>query len=443
MKKISTVTALFLTLATFSNADTIAEAFKNGKWDGRMRFQYFYTDWEDASKDSANGKAIGGSIIYKTAPFYGFSVGAGLYTTQNAFGLTDPEDGATATTSKDLFCRDIGCVYGDGFTTLAQFYMQYDISRSKIKAGEFLVTNPWITPNDTKMIPIAASGLDIVSNEIPNTTVQFDYINKIKERGESFFGNLTTTGDVPTKIASYYLTHDAPNVAILGAKNKSIDNLELQGWAMYWNDLVAQGQVEANYAFELGDEAIVTLGGRYIKQFDKGAGDIIKPLANNYDSDNSIDTSIIMGRAVVNYGRAKLLLAASKTDDGGDIIAPWRAFPTDGYTRSMTQTDWNAGTKAYKAGFDYDWSDIIIDGITSSLSYSKYNRDETKKPYQSMTDRGYQNGDTDQYNLDIIYKPSKSYEFKLRLMDQKNDKTAYYTADTSNREVRVEANYYF
>ncbi len=452
MKKTSRAVLLLLSLASLSNAadpTTIAEAFKNGKWDGRVRFQYFFTDWDDNSvatgkgADDGKGTAIGGSIIYKTAPFYGLSLGAGLYTTQNFFNITDPEDGTGATTSKDLFLRDIGAQYGDGFTVLAQSYMQYDVSKSKVKAGRFLVTNPWITPNDTKMIPVAASGIDITISEIPNTVIQFDYLNKIKERGEGFFGNLTTAGDVPTKIAAYYTTHNAPDVMIAGVKNKSIDALELSAWGMYWDDIVAQGLVEANYAFEIGDEAIVSLGARYIKQFDKGAGDMILPQTNNNDSDNNINTSTIMGRVVVNYESAKLLFAASKTDDGGDLLAPWRGFPTDGYTRSMTQTDWNAGTKAYKVGLDYDWSNILFKGITTSLSYAHYNRDEIKKPYQNMTDRNFQNGDTDQYNLDVIYKPSKSYEFKARFMDQKNDETTAYPKNSSNREMRLEANYRF
>ena len=111
----------------------------------------------------------------------------------------------------------------------------------------------------------------------------------------------------------------------------------------------------------------------------------------------------------------------------------------------MTQTDWNANTKSYKAEFDYDYS-AMVPGLSTLLSYAWYDRDPTKKPYQSMTDRGYQNGDTRQWNFDIIYKLSGSWkgtELKARLMDQNNEKTALYTAETSNREMRLEANYRF
>ncbi|MDY0194594.1 MAG: OprD family outer membrane porin [Sulfurovaceae bacterium] len=450
MKKLSTVAAVVLGLiSTSQGAETITDAFKEGKWDGRIRMQYFLTDWEDNSATGKNGKdasgaALGGSILYKTAPFYGFTFGTGLYTTQNAFGITDPEDGVTATTSKDLFCRDPQCEYGDGFSVLAQLYLGYDFAKTKTKAGRFLTTNPWITPNDTKMIPIAVEGIEVISNDLPNTTIQFDYTQKIKERGMTYFDGMAATGDTPTKIKSYYAGKGDPDVFILGAKNRSFENIELQGWAMHWDDLVDHAMFEANYAIEAGD-VIIGFGGRYIRQLDIGAGDIIQPQINNNDSNNKVDGSLWALKTTINLENSRILLATSHTSDDADIIAPWRGFPTWEYTRSKTQTDWNAGTTAYKAQLDHDWSDYI-DGLSTIISYSKYDRDESKKPYQSMTNRGYANGDTNQWNLDIIQKLSGSFkgiELKARFMDQDNKPTVLYPKQTSNREMRLEANYRF
>lgn len=456
MTKLSLAAALLLGSAVFASAaDNLVSAFKEGKLDGRLRAQYFVTDWDNDAKYSATGFAVGGSLIYKTAPLYGFSFGTGLYTTQNPGGWTDAEDGKNANTSKDLFARGPGSAYdyGDGYAVLAQAYLQYDIAKSKIRAGRMLVSNPWMSPNDTKMIPVAFEGVDFVSNDLLNTTVQFDYIDKIKERGMDYFGNMAETLDTPSKISSYYdtgygtATHrhgDAPDVTVFGIKNRSFDNLELEGWVMHWPDLVDHLRLEANYAFEAGD-VILGLGGLYMQQYDKGAGDIILPKTNNYDSDNSVDTYLWALRATANYRAAKFLLATSHTDSGADMIAPWRGFPTQGYTRSMTQTDWNANTTAYKAEFDYDF-DAIVAGMSTMLSYAYYDRDPSKKPYQSMTDRAFGNGDTHQWNFDILYKLAgdwKGTELKARLMDQNNVKTALATAETSNQEMRLEINYRF
>jgi len=491
MTKLSIATVLLLGTAVFATAaDDLASAFKEGKFDGRIRTQYFVTDWDmydGTNKDAtATGFAVGGSLLYKTAPLYGISVGAGLYTTQNPGGWTEADDGANmtttskfnATTSNDLFLREGSGTtptsgtnptklvpYGEGYTVLAQSYLQYDIAQSKIKAGRFLMTNPWITPNDTKMIPIAIEGAEVISNDIGNTQVQVDYADKIKERGMTHFGNMADTGDTPDAIKAYYTTTytnpsgthgDAPDVTIVGITNKSIDSLELQGWVMHWPDLVDQGLIEANYAIEAGD-AIVSLGGRFIKQNDKGAGQIILGSTNTTkkygDSDNSVDSYLWAVRAVVNYGSTQFLLSTSHTDDGADMIAPWRGFLTQGYTRSMTQTDWNANTDSYKAQLNNDLEQFVS-GLSTMLSYSIYDRDPSKTPYQSMTDRAYQNGDTTQWNFDVLYKCSgslKGLDLFARFMDQNNDidKTKVdgsfvnTTFDSSNREMRLEANYRF
>lgn len=456
MTKLSAITALLLaSVVVATAADNVASAFKEGKLDGRIRAQYFNTDWDDNSiqgknGSDANGLAIGGSLIYKTAPLYGFSAGAGLYTTQNPAGLTEANDGATSTTSKDLFSRDTGQPYGEGYAVLAQAYLEYNIAKTKAKAGYFLMSNPWITPNDTKMIPISAEGYEGISNDIANTTIQLDYANRLKERGMTYFGNMTDTGDTPLGIKNYYSggTHgNAPSVIVAGIKNKSIDGLELQVWGMHWNDIVDQATIEANYTLKAGD-VMLGLGGRYIQQFDQGAGNMIKPKTNSADSDNSVNTSLWALRITANYHAAKLLLSTAQTSNDGDLIAPWRGFPTNGYTRSMTITDWNANTKSYKALLDYNMNQYVS-GLNTIVSYSYYDRDPSKTPYVSATDRGFQNGDTKQWNLDIIYKLAGSFkgtELKARFMDQNNATTAMSTVtkkDTSNQEMRLEANYRF
>ncbi|MDD2781157.1 OprD family outer membrane porin [Sulfuricurvum sp.] len=470
MRKLSIATALLLGTAVFATAaDDLASAFKEGKIDGRLRMQYFNNIWDDNSatgKNTANGTglSVGGSLLYKTAPLYGISLGTGLYTTQNPGHITGVNDGAGSTTGADLFSRDshyegttkVGEPYGTGYAVLAQAYLEYALpsTKTKAKAGRFLMTNPWITPNDTKMIPIAVEGLEGVTTDIANTKIQIDYANKWKERGMTYFGNMADGLDVPNAIRKNYDTHynapnaekadEAPGVLIAGITNKSIDGLQLELWGMHWDDLVDQVMFEGNYAFEAGD-VIIGLGGRYIKQYDKGAGALIKPMTNNGDTDQSIDSHLWALKATANYGPTGFLISMSETSDDGDMIAPWRGFLTQTYTRSMTVTDWNANTKAYKALVSYDFNQMIS-GLSSFASYSFYDRDPSKTPYSSATNRAFQNGDTKQWNLDLIYAMAGSFkgtELKLRLMDQNNEKGKVTDKELSEQELRFEVNYRF
>jgi hypothetical protein len=460
--------------ASFAASD-LASAFKEGKLDGRLRAHYMGTDFEDNGPNGVNkidskGLAVGGSLIYKTAPLYGASVGVGAYTTQNPMGITQTENNANYVTNKDLFLNDTNTPYqyGKGYSVLAQAYVQYNIAKTEAKAGRMLLSNPFMSPNDTKMIPTAFEAYTVESKDLPNTFVTAIHATKYKERRSDTFTNMAQSADAPDAIRQYYGStgansgHEAPGVTVLGVKNNSIKGLELQGWYMQWPSIVTQAVLEANYGMKFGDFGLA-FGGRYFKQYDKGAGDIIKPkdgasfnLATGNtaklkgDSDNSVDTHMYAVRVVTTYDAAKLLLAYSHTDKGGDLLAPWRAFPTDGYTRSMTQTDWNANTKAYKAQIDYDFS-AYIKGFSALLSYSFYDRDPSKVPYQSMTNRSYNNGDTRQWNFDMMYKPAfaKNTEFKIRTMDQHNDAAPNVgtntgnNKNTSNKELRVEANYFF
>ncbi|MCX6077540.1 MAG: OprD family outer membrane porin [Campylobacterales bacterium] len=496
------------------SVDNFADMFKEGKLDGRVRLQYFNTDWNTNDwgtkpDGDSRGTAVGGSLIYQTAQLSGFSAGAGLYTTQGTGMFTDDTNGKIAgfaknTTASDLFARGPGADtnFGAGYAVLAQSYLQYDFAKSKIKGGQFLMTNPWINPNDTKMIPIAIQGAQAISNDIANTTIQLDFANKIKERGMTYFGSMADTGDTPDAIKNYYRTHyttsgittgaadladqakfgqeAAPAVEILGAKNKSIDSLDLQAGYMHWADIIDQGLMEANYAIKMGSTT-TTLGARYMQQFDHGAGNIITPkdgsspyatgavtatsplgaaskVQRKGDNDNSVDTNMYALRAVTAYGASKFLVAYSHTNNGGDLIAPWRGFPTEGYTRSMTVTDWNANTSSYKAQFDYNFN-ALVSGLSAFVSYSFYDRDPSKVGYQGATDRYYNNGDTRQWNIDAKYAVAsmKGLELKARYMIQDNQilaatdniagnsgaKSEGYGNNTSNHELRLEANYLF
>lgn len=97
--KLSLATVIAFAATTTFAANDIASAFKEGKLDGRLRAHYMGADYEDNGAASGVGKvdskglAVGGSLIYKTAPLIGVSAGVGMYTTQNPFGLTDDKSG--------------------------------------------------------------------------------------------------------------------------------------------------------------------------------------------------------------------------------------------------------------------------------------------------------------------------------------------------------------
>ena len=114
-------------------AESLSEVFTKGMYYGRLRLNYFYFENLNNDLHDPTGFGLGGSLIYKTAPFYGVSATAGFYTSQN-LGLLEKDDALFGRAGKDTFSRYDRLTDGDwGMTVLAQAYLQYNFQKKRIK----------------------------------------------------------------------------------------------------------------------------------------------------------------------------------------------------------------------------------------------------------------------------------------------------------------------
>jgi hypothetical protein len=96
---------------------------------------------------------------------------------------------------------------------------------------------------------------------------------------------------------------------------------------------------------------------RYMRQFDEGAGAIgganLKTVTVGYDDPDSLDGWLAGVRLDITHEAWHVRLAYTQVGDEGDIVAPWRGFPTGGFTRVMGQYNWYANTRTWVAQYDY------------------------------------------------------------------------------------------
>ena len=151
-------------------SSSLAGVFSKGMFYGRLRMNYFNWDYDESMLHDPIGFGLGGSLIYKTAPYTGFSLTAGLYTSQN-LGLLDMDDALFGRAGKDTFSRYDKVGDGDwGMTVLGQAYIQYHVQETDIKLGWQVFEGFLAQSNDTKMIPNTFEGVTLVSRDIPDTT---------------------------------------------------------------------------------------------------------------------------------------------------------------------------------------------------------------------------------------------------------------------------------
>ncbi|MGE3613576.1 MAG: OprD family outer membrane porin, partial [Sulfurimonas sp.] len=373
-----------------TSVDNFADAFTKGMVYGHLRTNVFRWDWDSPDNaTNADNKAfgVGGSIIYKTAPLYGISATAGLYYSNSPFsGLReDNADVGFVKSGKDTFSRYDVKTEGDWeMVVLAQSYLQYDVAKTSLKYGRQFFESALTASNDTKMIPNAFEGLSVESKDLPKTTLKAAFFTAQKLRDHTTFHDVITFKDSSGNSwngnddsgAHKGLSYDNFNKAgedtehdlvVAALSNASIENLKLDFTYTAVPEVLSSAIAEINYKINLGGGYTLTPGFRYMEQFDNGGGEIggaslsgklagsTSAAAYGYQEGNTLDGSAWMARLVLGQGPLTLLVGYSDVADEADLVAPWRGFPTGGYTRAMAQLNWVANTQSTMLEAKYDF----------------------------------------------------------------------------------------
>ncbi len=454
-------------------AETLQEMFTQGKWYGRIRLNTFKWDWdkEYAGKTKDNwAMGIGGSLIYKTAYFNGLGATIGMYTSQNPWHM-HPDEVKYVKAGKDTFSRDKVKKTGHfGMNVVAQAYLEYKRSKTSFKAGRQIFESMLTKSNDTKMIPNTFEGYSLTSRYFAGTTIKLAFFTKQKLRDHEHFHDVITFKDASgdswgnnddsaiNKALSYQnfirAGKDPDHHLVVAeiANNTLVPNLKIKLNYTTVPDVVALGGIEAHYKIPLGDYNLIP-GLRYIKQWDRGADDIgrlgvavanLKGKGVGYSDPYSVDSSIWMAR-VDFKAKSKLWWARvgySKVADDADIIAPWRGFPTGGFTRAMAQYNWYANTKTWMVRGVYSFDKAgLVSGLKGSIRYAVQDFDDKKPGVQA---------DSKIVHIDLVekFKAIPGLYAKLRLGFVNGDDNTIamdgtHKKDPSYNEYRFEINYLF
>jgi len=456
------------------DVDSFYEMFSQGITYGRLRMNTFKWDWKkETTKNKSNyALGLGGSLIFKTGRLNGISATVGFYTSQNPFLTMDEENVGKLKAGKDTLSRNDAKDGDYGMTVIGQSYLQYDFSKTKLKFGRQLFHSVFTKSNDTKMIPNSFDGLSLESKDIKNTKVQLAYFQAQKLRDH------TRSHDVLTVDTSYINDKGKPkadwtnnddsakhmglsslnfqeakkstnhNLIIGTVENTSVSNLKAVVSYLAVPDVISNLTFEAHYKIKTADWTI-SPGFRYMIQNDDGGGKIggasLKgTLANwnsgdtgGYKNPKSLDSSLFAGRIVAKNKTTKILYGYSQIEDKADIVAPWRGFPTGGYTRAMGQYNWVANTKTHMIQASYDFGKAgIIDGFRTTVRYAMMDFDEKKDDV--LADRNI-------IHMDFWkkFKSIPNFETKLRIGIVNSDDDNGKKADSSYNEYRLELNYLF
>lgn len=442
--------------------NSLAKALTEGIFYGRLRLHHFNYDGAEGAYDH-QVTGVGGSLIYKSGYFKGLGITTALYTSHTPWHVSQ-EKIALYRAGKDTLSRYNVATEGDRtLTSLAQAYIEYRDKESSVKIGRQRFESFLVKSNDTKMIPNTFEGISVETQVIPDTRLRTALFTQQKLRDHDKFHHVLAYGDGEDAYAQWLENDDSgmhrgltvsklheqgidDRLLILDLKNRSFDTAVLRLNYTAVPELISSLTLEGIRRFNVDDSKIMPAL-RVMRQFDNGAGAIGGAnLSNNtvdYDHPNSLNAQLIATRIDFVQDVWSLRLGYSNVSDEGDIVAPWRGFPTASYTRAMGQKNWHANTDTFLIRADYNLGRAGIIPTTRIMTrYAIQDFDDDKPGVPS---------DSRVWTLNIVKKGFPDYPTlysKLRFahIDGDDDTVAIDGSrkpDSSYSEIRFELNYLF
>jgi len=331
--KISLGAAIILASAQNVCADTLANAFENGKVSGELKSLYFQ---KEISDKKVSVWTNGGNLSYKTGGFYGLN--AGVTVQASTVTASDLDNAPTA------YNRDQN-VSG---AVLSQAYLQYSIANTSAKVGRQYISSPLLEGSGSRIFREAFEGLVVTNTDISNTTILAAYIDK-----EQYRTNIASGGTDVKAVSDFEQVQDGAYT--LYVNNKSIENLNVDAQYLQINSDTTLDDTKAVYtAVSYGTKPITVA-------------------LQSYQTDNGEDVNSRGKEYGINVTSKldKLSLGAAYTiiDDSADIVAGIGNGADYIYTGSWVYGGiYDADTDAYRLSAGYE----IIDDLTFELIYSAW-----------------------------------------------------------------------
>lgn len=398
--KKSLIAVIALTSISTSSfaADTLVEAFTNGKVKGDIKSYYFDENYDSANKSDNSIWVNGGSLNYVTDSFMGLKLGT---TFQTAHVASVDDD-----TSKQAKTMD-----GSG-SVLSEAYLDYTYKNTNFKGGRQFISLPLIDGSGSRLIKESFEGYFVTNTDIPDTSISLGKVTKYQTRTDSVTSQTNSASfsntDVNDGDVGGFNKIGTDGAVSLYIENKSIKNLTLQGHYVDFIDEVQALYVDGEYKF--GGEFKPFVAAQYYN--------------SNYDLASKDDSSLYGYKVGATFFTVDLHAAYTSTDDKGNVIRGIGEAATASFTSSTsTVGNYTAGTDSWqigaskkfgnlttKASFTNSDSLLIKDDLKQTYLGAKYKFSGAFKNLEVSTDytiynygTGNNSKDKDELRLKAIY----------------------------------------
>jgi len=336
--KISLLTALSLASVSSSAlaANSLTDAFSNGKTKGALKSYYFIRNYDQSTTKDASIWVNGGYLNYVTDDFKGLKLGATLQTTH--VGSIDDDSSKFS-----------GTMDASG-SILSESYIEYKFNNTIFKGGRQYINLPLINGSGSRMIKESFEGYFLTNTDIPDTIVSLGKVTKYARRTDG-------VGDTGKFLNAKTGDHGTISLYI---KNNSIKNLDLQVQYIHKsesnnsNDGVKVLYLASQYTIDSALKPFIAA-----QYFD-----------SNYENNTTKDSSMYGFKTGITISDVNLLAGYTRTNDDGNVFHGIGENAYSSYTSSFVSSSpaYKAGTNTWLLSAGYNFGKL-----GTKLTYSSFN----------------------------------------------------------------------
>lgn len=337
-----------------------------------IRPRFFYRHRDEGDGRVREAFAAGGSIEAESGWLFDtLNVGVSAFTSQRIFGDRD-RDGT------GLLQDGQG-----GYTVLGHAFLQARYRSTTAHLFRQEIDIPFLNRDDARLTPKTFEAYLVTAEDpfgIDGLKFGGGHVTKVKDLASEDFVTMSELAGVEDGIdrglsvvgARYEVTEKG----LLGATNQ-------YGWDMF-NTFYGQGELLHKLP---GTDIVAKTGLQMTDQ--RSVGD---ELLGGFDTQ--------MYGVVLSFELKGFLatLGATTTDEGSDILSPWGGDPA--FNSVMIDDFSCAGEDSWRIGLAYDFSQIVLDGISAYTNY-----------VQGNTPDGGRMASPDQNELDLTVDYRPTFDF--------------------------------
>ena len=259
------------------------------------------------------------------------------------------------------------------------------ISQTELKVGELLPVSPVLVFDPSRQLLTTYNGAWLESKEIKDTKLTLAYVDKINNRYDNQFRDLTLFA--PARGKNYYDNGEASDgMWIAGVDHQLSKEVGASYWYADVQDIYQQHYLGLSYKTQLGEKTRLDSNVRYFNNSE--SGDKLY---------GEIDNQALSVAAKVNHG-------AHTVGVGYQQMFGDSAFPTlGGWVPQPYLANWGVATftapeeKSWNVSYGYDFSEVGLKGLNATAIYFKGYDQKGTGAYQG------QNFNTDEVNAIINY----------------------------------------